>query len=229
VYTSPAGLCPGTSPLHPKEHPLPAGLGNFKDDIRLKNFICYDCQTRFSKFEAVFLQNGTEAFFRNILGFRGRKNHKEKNIYIEPTLGLSPLTVKGIHPTLQHELLWELTLQDQAVPIHQLVFQKSDGSLMHIPIRGGRLAQDLARHDEGWKSWQLLVCIAGAADEPELQSALGPTLGKMKDAPMGVPEHKELEGKMRAQITLPYVQAISKIAFHFCFGALPFHRIRGRV
>jgi len=39
VYTAPAGLCPGTSPLHPKEHYLPAGLGNFKDDIRLRNFI----------------------------------------------------------------------------------------------------------------------------------------------------------------------------------------------
>ncbi len=74
VYTSPAGLCPGTAPLHPKEHYLPAGLGNFKSDIRLKNFICYDCQKRFSKFEEVFLRNGSEAFFRNILGVSGRKS-----------------------------------------------------------------------------------------------------------------------------------------------------------
>ncbi len=133
-----------------------------------------------------------------------------------------PLTVKGVHPTLRHELLWEVTSQDHAFLMHQLVFQKSDGALVHIPIRRGKLTQDLAGHDESWKRWQLLACIAGAADEPELQGALGSALSQMKDAPMDVPEHEELEGKMRAQITLPYVQAISKIAFHFVLARFHF-------
>lgn len=87
VYTVPTGLCPGTAPLHPKEHYLPAGLGNFEGDIRLRNFICYDCQARFAQLEEVFLRNSTEAFFRKILGVQGRKNHSKKNIFIEPTLG----------------------------------------------------------------------------------------------------------------------------------------------
>jgi hypothetical protein len=60
IYTTPSGLCPGTSPLHPKEHYLPAGLENFRNNINLKNYICFDCQKRFSQLEAVFLQNGTE-------------------------------------------------------------------------------------------------------------------------------------------------------------------------
>ena len=141
VYTTPAGLCPGTSPLHPKEHYLPAGLGNFKDDIRLKNFICFHCQQRFSKFEEVFLRNGAEAFFRNILGVQGRRSHKGKNIFVEPTLGLPPLTVKGVHPDMQHELLWEMTSHSEAILMHQLVFKKPDGTLVHIPIRSGKLQQ----------------------------------------------------------------------------------------
>jgi hypothetical protein len=222
VYTSPFGLCHGTSPLHPKEHYLPAGLGNFKGDIRLKNYICYDCQKRFSQFEEVFLRNGTEAFFRSILGFRGRKGHDGKNIFIEPTLGLPPLTVKGVWPALQHELLWQVTTQDQAHLLKQLVFRKSDGSLTHVAIRDGYVARDLARLGESWKDWQLIVCIAGDAEEAELQSVLGPALATMKDASMDAPLCGEVEAKMNAQITLPYVRAIAKIGFHFILAHFHF-------
>ncbi len=222
VYSSPHGLCPGTSPLHPKEHYLPAGLGNFKDDIRLKNFICYDCQARFSKFEEVFLRNGTEAFFRNILGVQGRKGHKGKNIFVEPTLGLPPLTVKGTHPNMQHELLWEMTSQSEALLMHQIVFKKPDGTLEHVPIRQGKLLQDLARYGDAWKQWELLACIAGASQEAELQAALGPALEGMAEAPIDAPENAELDGEMKAQISMPYVQAISKIAFHFVLAHFHF-------
>ena len=38
IYTVPNGLCTGSFPLHPKEHYLPAGLGNFKNDTGLKNY-----------------------------------------------------------------------------------------------------------------------------------------------------------------------------------------------
>jgi hypothetical protein len=144
VYTSPGGLCPGTSPLHPKEHYLPAGLGNFKDDVRLRDFICYDCQRRFSKIEEVFLRNSGEAFFRQILGIKGRKGHKSKNIFVEPTQGLSPLTVKGVYPGMPHELLWEMQSEGQASLLDQLAFKKADGTTQHIPIRGGKLLADFS-------------------------------------------------------------------------------------
>ncbi len=222
IYTSPAGLCLGQSPLHPNEHYLPAGLGSFKDDIHLRNFICYECQGRFSKFETVFLQNSSEAFFRKILGFRGRRKHKDKNIFVEPTLGLPPLTVKGLHPTLQHEVLWEMTSQGKALLMRQLVFKKNDGSLEHVPIRLGRLSQDLARFGEEWKSWQLLACFAGVDEESEVQAIFGSQMDGMKTAPTDVPEQVELQGEMRAQITLPYVQAISKIALHFVLARFQF-------
>jgi hypothetical protein len=223
IYTVPGDLCSGTSPLHPKEHYLPAGLGNFKDDVRLKNFICYDCQRRFSKFEEVFLRNSGEAFLRKIVGVQGRKGHKSKNIFVEPTQGLSPLTVKGLYPAMPHELLWEMTSEGQGSLLDQLVFKKVDGTLEHIPIREGKVAQDLARFGDEWESWQLVACIAKDQHESELQAVLGPALEGMPTIPVGdSPESVELEGEAKARITLPYAQAISKIAFHFVLAHFHF-------
>ena len=220
VYTSPIGLCPGQSPLHPNEHYLPAGLGNFKDDIHLKNFICYHCQERFSKFETVFLQNSTEAFLRKLLGVKGRKSHKQKNIFVEPTLGLPPLTVTGTHPTLQRDLRWQVSA-NEAFLLHQLVFKKPDDTIETIVLRPGKLSQDLSRFGDDWRSWELIVCIADPEQEPELQQVLGPLLEGMKPTPNDSPG-AEIEGEMRAQISLPYVQAISKIAFHFVLARFHF-------
>jgi hypothetical protein len=222
VYASPLGLCPGSSPLHPKEHYLPAGLGNFKDDVLLRYFICYECQERFSKFEAVFLQNSSEAFFRRFIGISGRRSHKQKNIFVDPTLGLPPLTVKALHPTLGYELLWEATPKGELFQLNQLVFRKEDGLLEHVPLRAGLLARDLARFGEDWRSWQLLTCISGSTDEAELDAVLGEALVAMKDAPNEVGIGSEIEGEMRAQITLPYIQAICKIAFHFVLAHFHF-------
>jgi hypothetical protein len=123
---------------------------------------------------------------------------------------------------VQHELLWEMKSQTEAFLMHQLVFKKSDGTLEHIPIREGKLLQDLSRFGDSWKSWQLLVCIAGTEQEPEVQTVLGPALEGMSIGPMDTPENTELEGEMKAQISLPYVQAVAKIAFHFVLAHFHF-------
>jgi hypothetical protein len=222
IYTSPAGLCDGLSPLHPKEHAFPAGMGNFKDDIFLKDFICYQCQKRFSKLEAVFLQNGTEAFFRRILGVKGRRNHKVKNIFIEPTLGLRPLTVQAQLPGLGYNLLWEMTSEGEAILINQLVFRRDDGTFEHVQIRPGLLKHSLSSYGDEWRSWQLVTCIAGPDSESELQEVLGSALDGMKDSREAFEQSTEIEGEMRALISLPYVQAIAKIAFHFALTRFHF-------
>lgn len=222
VYTAPTGLCPGTAPLHPKEHYLPAGLGNFEGDIRLRNFICYDCQARFAQLEEVFLRNSTEAFFRKILGVQGRKNHSKKNIFIEPTLGLPPLTVKAMHLSLQHELLWEMKSDSEAFLMHQLVFRKADGQLIHVPIRSGRIQQDLQAQSPDWQEWQLVACIAGDSDEEELQKVIAGSLNEMPGASLSVEEWQEIEGQMNASISLPCVRAIAKIPFHYVLATFHF-------
>jgi hypothetical protein len=222
VYTSPEGLCSGRSPLHPNEHYLPRGLGNFKDDIHLNNFICYECQERFSKYEAVFLQNSPEAFYRRILGYEGRSSHARKNIYADPTHGIPPLTVKGFHPTFQHDLLLEMTSQDQGAWMHQVVLKKEDGSLELQPIRRGKLLKDLSRFGEEWRQWKIVGCISGADEEEELQAIFGPEMDTMRDMPMESQGGAEPTARMLVEITLPYIQAISKIAFHFVLARFHF-------
>ena len=76
VYTTPAGLCDGTAPLSANEHYLPRALGNFQGDEHLVNRICNTCQQVCSKLEDVFAHNSPEAFFREMVGRVGRKNHK---------------------------------------------------------------------------------------------------------------------------------------------------------
>jgi hypothetical protein len=44
----------------------------------------------------------------------------------------------------------------------------------------------------------------------------------MASAPTDSPQTMELEGEAKAQITLPYVQAVSKIAFHFVLAHFHF-------
>jgi hypothetical protein len=60
IYTQPLGLCDGSQPLHRKEHYLPAALGNFRDDVRLRDYICTSCQQRFSGLEDVFMHHGQD-------------------------------------------------------------------------------------------------------------------------------------------------------------------------
>lgn len=57
----------------------------------------------------------------------GSKSHTKKNTFCEPTLGLPPLTLKGVHPKTRHELLWEMKDEHEALLLHQLVFEKPDG------------------------------------------------------------------------------------------------------
>ena len=123
---------------------------------------------------------------------------------------------------MQHELLWEMTSPSEAILMHQLVFKKPDGTLVHVPIRAGKLLQDLSRFGDAWKRWELLVCIADTSQEAELQAALGPALEGMGRAPINGAENAELDGEMKAQISLPYLQAISKIAFHFVLAHFHF-------
>jgi hypothetical protein len=82
-------------------------LGNFRDDVRLRDYICVGCQEKFSKFEEVFMHHGPEAFFRHMIGVTGRKRSRKKNIFYEPTAGMSPLTVIAQVPGEDWTGLWQ--------------------------------------------------------------------------------------------------------------------------
>jgi hypothetical protein len=225
VYTTPVGLCRGTAPLSKKEHYLPRGLGNFKYDDRLVNKICIDCQERFSKLEDLFLHNSPEAFFRLMVGQVGRKKHRKKNIFYEPTQGISPLAILAKHPNDETEILWELVGEGQCRPLNQIVILGTNGTL-RIPYRARVLTiENIRKQIEKDKIGKirnaLLVTLDPAiADELDgLCKVLIPD-GKERDLPPLI-DGAAMEGEMRTMVSDGYVRAIAKIGFHFLLQYFP--------
>jgi hypothetical protein len=137
VYTVPVALCDGKSALNKREHYLPRALGNFQGDERLEDRICDACQARCSKLEDVFAHNSAEAFFREMVGRVGRKNHQGKNIFYEPTMGIPPLAVLSKAPGQDFETLWELVAEGKCQSMSQLVFVGRDGPSWQLAFRRG--------------------------------------------------------------------------------------------
>ena len=232
VYTTPAGLCSGEAPLSKNEHYLPRALGNFKNNEPLVDRICDDCQRLCSQLEDVFAHNSPEAFFREMVGRVGRKKHKEKSIFYEPTHGIPPLGVLGRYPGHDFEILWSL-VPDPAnpgvrtcAPMSQLVFMSKDGGkILRLPFRPGKWTADGIRQiakAQGVTGEQI-VAIANSEKEfsemKALTDALAPQGKELDAAPLvaGV----EMVGEMKAPISQQYLRAIAKVGFHFFLKYFP--------
>jgi hypothetical protein len=223
IYTQPSGLCDGSEPLHKKEHYLPAGLGNFRNDVRLRDYICKRCQHKFSTLEDVFMHHGPEAFFRHIVGVRGRKQHRKKNIFYEPTAGMPPLRVTAKHPSGDFTVLWEIDGMTAGCEMKQLVFRDEQNCDLHLPFIPGQLDKDFERFrkEQSDKKLRLIACFFDSADEEEFKSVCSDFLkGTLSEVIL--PERCEVEGEMRAWLSLPYYRAVAKIAFHFILAHFPF-------
>ncbi len=220
VYTVPQGLCAGQAPLSKNEHYLPRALGNFQGDERLVDRICNSCQGRFAQLGDIFAHNSAEAFFREMVGRVGRKNHRGKNIFYEPTMGISPLTVLGKPEGFDFEILWELVTDAPGCrPMSQLVFIGRDGKSLQLPFRRGTMTVDRIRatlSERGIEGYQI-VAISNAEDEADEMKVLTDELapeGKEGELPP-LKDGVQMEGEMRAPISSQYLRAIAKIGFHF--------------
>ncbi len=226
IYTTPSGLCDGSQPLHPKEHYLPTALGNFRNDVRLRSYICTRCQQNFSLLEDVFIHHGPEAFFRHMLGVKGRKAHRKKDIFSERTAGMPPLTVIAQQPGEDYTVLWEMDGLSEGRQIKQLVFRDEKDTDIHVPFRPGRLAKDLERFrsEHKGKSLRLITYVhdtANVEEEKEIELVCSDFL-EGKRSELRIPQGGNIEAEMRAAVSLPYLRAIAKIGFHSMLAHFPF-------
>jgi hypothetical protein len=106
--------------------------------------------------------------------------------------------------------------------MHQIVFEKEDGSPELVPIRRGKLLHDLSRFDEEWRRWKIAGCISGDDEKEELQAIFGSEMNAMQDIPLEPQGGAEPTVRMHVEISLPYLQAVSKIAFHFVLAQFHF-------
>jgi hypothetical protein len=220
------GLCDGSQPLHPKEHYLPAALGNFRNDIRLSDYICKRCQGNFSSLEDVFMHHGPEAFLRHMLGVKGRKQHRKKNIFYERTAGMPPLTVIAQQPGQDYTVLWEMEGMAEGRQIKQLVFRDETNTDIHLPFRPGQLGRDFERfrNEHKGRSLRLITYLydnANPEEEREIELVCSDFLRGTRSEPM-IPQGGNIDAEMRAAVSLPYLRAIAKIGFHFMLAYFPF-------
>jgi hypothetical protein len=232
VYTTPAGLCDGNAALSANEHYLPRALGNFKNNEPLVDRICNSCQKLCSQLEDVFAHNSPEAFFREMIGRVGRKNHEGKNIFYAPTFGIAPLAVWGKNPGHDFEILWE-PVHDPAnpggygcTPLSQLVFIGGDGkTALSLPFRPGMWTPERIREilKEKGVAGDHIVALGNTEQEHAEMKALTDVLapaGKERDVAPLVPG-TQIDAEMKAEISEKYVRAITKIGFHFFLKYFP--------
>jgi hypothetical protein len=219
VYTLPAGFCDGSAPLSKREHYLPRGLGNFKHDPRLVDKICNKCQGKFSQAEDVFLHNSSEAFFREMVGQLGRKHHRKKNIFSEPTMGVPPLTIVGKHADDKFEILWELIEEGRCSPLKQIVVMGTNDTL-RLPFRPGAWSietiEKLMKKQNIGKPKDVLFVSNDPEETEEMQQLCAALLPGGTDRDISLPaDGVQMEGQMLAVISPEYLRAIAKIGFHF--------------
>ena len=174
------------------------------------------------------MHNGAEAFFRHVVGVKGRKKHRKKNIFYEATAGLPPLTVIAQYPGQDYKALFQTDSFSEGYAIKQLVFrdeQNTDYPLRFVP---GQLAADFARFLNEHKEKKLRIIAthfdaSNPAEEQEIETVCADYLkGTKRSEPLIPQAGDRVEAEMRAAISIPYLRAIAKIAFHYVLAHFPF-------
>jgi hypothetical protein len=154
-----------------------------------------------------------------MVGQIGRKRHKKKNIFYEPTQGISPLTLIGKHPSEEFEILWEPVGEGTCTPLKQIVIVGSDGTL-RLPYRPGALTvekikRQMAKQNIG-KPQQALYVSFDPTETKEMETLCSSILPDAKDKDLPLPaDGVAMEGEMLAPVSAGYLRAIAKIGFHF--------------
>jgi hypothetical protein len=110
--------------------------------------------------------------------------------------------------------------------IKQLVFRNEENTDIHLVFIPGQLAKDFERFrkEHKGKPLRLIAYIydtANPAEEREIELVCCDFLKGTRGEPM-IPEGGNIEAEMRAAISLPYLRAVAKIAFHFVLAHFPF-------
>ncbi len=118
-----------------KEHFLPRCLGNFRHYETLDDRLCKDCNNSFSQLEEQFCRSSPEAFFRQMLGIKGRKSHVTISPFQRGSAGVPPLAMKGPPPGENFDILWQLEKGTKNLDyMRQIVLFTETGDSHIIPI-----------------------------------------------------------------------------------------------
>ena len=226
IYTAPKGMCSGGAALD-DEHYLSRGLGNFRGYELLREKICRDCNGRFGReLEDIFLHVGPVAALREMARLEGRKGHRKKPIFHEPTRGYGPIQLIGSGPEGESEILWEPVKGTDGRPLRQIVFRDRNGKILPIALPKRVQSKDgLIDLLASEKASDLKpVEIYPDPDDPdgfEKMASLCAEVFGLRATNRTISGGSQVNARYDFPPPPEYRRAIAKIGFHFFLTAFP--------
>jgi hypothetical protein len=209
-----------------REDYLPKSLGNFKGFETLLNKICEDCNGGLSQIDEEFARSSDIAYYRWILGIKGRKHHDKRSPFYSGSVGNDPITIVTTHPTHGFEMYCEVLFGAareeilKAYTASQFLLEDSEGKLCTILITDDiKEPSDLERVIEkrGLEGCKF-IDVSFSGENFERIERIG-EIFREKIEPKGIicsgikEDNKESINTYR--LTRRYFRAIAKISFHY--------------
>lgn len=201
------------------EHYMPRCMGKFRNFEQLFNKLCPECNKKIGLLDEQFCRCSPEAFYRIILGIKGRKSHGKINPFYRGSAGGRPIIVEAIHPALNCTIFFEVEKGRNAFPARQIIFLDRRGKYHSLLITekikdAEHLLIELKAKDLG--DAKFVECWF-TPEEEEWITRLCKAFSVKFD--LGKSEQYGDMGKRKFVATFTvnniYFRAVSKIAFHY--------------
>ncbi len=212
-----------------EEHPLPAGLGKFKDYVTLDDRICQTCNGKCGCLDEQLCRSGPEAFFRIFLGIKGRKNHEKVKSFYRGSAGGSPLEMLGTNQDTGANVLLELVSDTEVRELRCLQLFTDDSSPARIiRIKDGMAPAEFRKEFDKFGIKRFAKAMAYAApDEREwVESLIGTMTCERRDEWRAPSTGPTVYGPsvIKFEMTSRYFREIAKIGFHYFLTRMPHFR-----
>lgn len=217
------------------EHYLPEGLGRFHGPKEeglegfevLENRVCTACNNEIGrKTEEQFLRAGPIAFFRWVLGVRGKDGPPPSPFY-RGASGAPPILAYGRAPEFPFDLLWGVRAGTaDCFPLRQVVVQHSLAGIHPIPILDS-MKDDPARildevGEMGLVSARPIHTFASPEEIPWVSNVVAVLGGTVEgDWVTTKFEPRQIDIIVKVQVTSAFFRAVAKIGFHYALKVFP--------
>jgi hypothetical protein len=210
------------------EHPLPRGLGNFKDYVPLTDRVCTRCNSICGQLDEQLCRCGSEAFFRKFLGISGRSEHDDVNSFYRGSSRGGRLEMLGTNHETGEEKELELEGPNSVRELRCVKFVAEDGSTHTIPIKDGMTRGEFRKNvaSLGFKFFKQANISAASEEIPWVES-LFEGFEMERKVEWVKPTGPIMYGPFSVKFTVNdrYFRAIAKIGFHYFLTKFP--RFRG--
>lgn len=206
------------------EHYLPECLGTFTNFETLDDRICHDCNGRCGReLEEQFCRGGDIAYFRHLLGIKGKKTHRDKvDFFLRGSGGGSALKMKGNIPGQNEEVHYKLVKNEGKGTVgvdylSQLILRSETGDPHYILLENIKTAEELQEKIEALKIEKLteinVIATPEMKERIEQLTAFLPILQKFEWEEL--PKEGTIYTTTSFEVTDKYFRAIAKIGFHY--------------